>query len=146
MKSKTSMGIMLTVLFTSMLTLAFNTQQVKASEPSGLIVRVTVDKPFPQPYRYGETMHIRFILINPLPQPKEILFVWYSLLLYPPVPWITHVSTTGYTIPAETVKIYEYTVPLALGFPLWALWIVVIQDPLTMETIGVIYILWSYTP
>jgi hypothetical protein len=146
MKLRKTVGIMLTLCVASMLTLTFNIQPARAMEPLWPFVKVTVDKPYPQTYRYGETMHIKFLLINPMSQPKEILVTWYSFWLYNSLPLLTPVGSNAYTIPAETVFIYDYKVPLAWSFPVTALWIVVIQDVSTMNTISVNYLLWSYTP
>jgi len=106
-------------------------------------VRIKIDKPYPQGYKYGETMHIELTLKNPLPKPKDVIFVWYALLSGPT--WIP-IVVTSYTIPASTVKIFDFGLPCNWNFPILAYWVVAILEPSTMGIISLDYVLWSYTP
>ncbi|MFQ5799496.1 MAG: metallophosphoesterase [Bacteroidota bacterium] len=107
--------------------------------------RITVDKPYPQVYHFGETMHITIELENPLPEPKGVILAWFAWLYPPSGPWIPLVMTP-YAIPADTVQMLDIDIPCNWGSPIWAYWIVAIADLSTMDLISLDAVLWSYTP
>jgi len=111
----------------------------------GALIAITIDKPYPQTYHYGETMHIKITLKNPAPKPKDVLLVWYAWL-YPPYGTWVPLVVTSYTIPADTVQMFDINLPCNWGSLIWAYWIAAILDSSTMDIISLDSALWGYTP
>jgi len=119
--------------------------RIAVSGPSEPIVNITVDKPYPQIYHYSETMHIKIIIKNSLPTAKDVIFVWYAWPYSPYGPLIPLVLTS-YTVPANTIQTFDFSLPCIWVSLIWANWIVAIVDPATMKIISLDYVLWYYTP
>lgn len=110
-----------------------------------LSARITVDKPYPQVYHFGETMHITIELENPLPEPKGVILAWFAWLYPPSGSWIP-ILITPHAVPADMVQMLDIDIPCNWDSPIWAYWIVAIADLSTMDLISLDAVLWSYTP
>lgn len=119
-------------------------QTIKWLAPTPKKISVTVDKPYPQYYRYGQTMKVNITFENPHLEPNAVIFVWYAWVLYPKQMWIL-IMATPYTMPSGAT-LFTFTFNCNWGFSMVTAWFVGILDQTTYDIISYSYALWAYTP